>query len=71
MSGDVMRWPVALPYSPAINNAGGSKRLALPPALAIALTCLLTVAIAHALHLAIERPVVRRVRDALAARGLA
>lgn len=47
------------------------KWLALDPLMTIGLACVLTVGIAHALHLSIERPVVRRARAMLAARSLA
>lgn len=47
------------------------RRLELAPGLTIGLTCFVTVLISHLLHLIIERPVVRRVRESLRARGLA
>lgn len=47
------------------------KKMDFHPILALVSTCVLTVAIAHLLHVAIERPVVRRVRNILTARGIA
>ncbi len=47
------------------------RGLELASGLTIGLTCLLTVLISHLLHLTIERPVVRLVREKLRARRLA
>lgn len=47
------------------------RKLGQPPSVAVVVTCLATVIACHVIHLLIERPVVRRVRGALAARQLA